>query len=117
MPLRSPKMYSFIFGFHRRVWWPKWTPDSSSSLRETCGAVVVGFSVVDKYVLLAISDRSRHTDLRAFRPRATVLWQARGSRSVGRSERLTLAELEASAGAALAVLLALLDAGVARDQA
>ena len=20
---RSPKMYSFIFGFHRLVWWPK----------------------------------------------------------------------------------------------
>src|SRR3972149_6431341 len=31
MPLRSPKMYSFIFGFQRRVWWPKWTPASSSS--------------------------------------------------------------------------------------
>src|SRR3972149_10640633 len=31
MPLRSPKMYSFIFGFQRRVWWPKGTPASSSS--------------------------------------------------------------------------------------
>ena len=26
MPLRSVKMYGFIFGFQRRVWWPKWTP-------------------------------------------------------------------------------------------
>src|SRR5712692_4118992 len=34
MPLRSPKMYSFIFGFHRRVWWPKWTPASRSSFIE-----------------------------------------------------------------------------------
>jgi hypothetical protein len=31
MPLRSPKMYSFIFGFQRFVWWPKFTPASSSS--------------------------------------------------------------------------------------
>src|SRR5713101_7459683 len=29
MPLRAPKMYGFIFGFHRLVWWPKWTPASS----------------------------------------------------------------------------------------
>src|SRR5713226_3813424 len=34
MPLRSPKMYTFIFGFHRRVWWPKWTPASRSSFIE-----------------------------------------------------------------------------------
>src|SRR5262245_7656184 len=31
MPLRCPKMYSRIFGFHRFVWWPKWTPASRSS--------------------------------------------------------------------------------------
>src|SRR5687767_9257916 len=31
MPFRSPKMYSFIFGFHRFVWWPKCTPASSRS--------------------------------------------------------------------------------------
>src|SRR4051812_14726276 len=31
MPLRSPKMYSFIFGFHRLVWWPKCTPASRRS--------------------------------------------------------------------------------------
>src|SRR5213082_1807734 len=31
MPLRSPKMYSFIFGFQRLVWWPKCTPASRSS--------------------------------------------------------------------------------------
>src|SRR5579875_1742172 len=30
MPLRSVKMKRFIFGFQRRVWWPKWTPLSSS---------------------------------------------------------------------------------------
>src|SRR3954452_14295456 len=31
MPLRSPKMKVFIFGFQRFVWWPKCTPASSSS--------------------------------------------------------------------------------------
>src|SRR5688500_13538754 len=31
MPFRSPKMYSFIFGFHRFVWWPKCTPASNRS--------------------------------------------------------------------------------------
>ena len=28
--LRTPKMYGAIFGFQRRVWWPKWTPASRS---------------------------------------------------------------------------------------
>src|SRR5262249_44858558 len=32
MPFRSPKMYSFIFGFQRFVWCPKWTPASSRSV-------------------------------------------------------------------------------------
>ena len=35
IPLRSPKMKRRIFGFQRRVWWPKWTPASSSSLSVT----------------------------------------------------------------------------------
>src|SRR5215210_2499465 len=35
MPPRSEKMNRFIFGFHRRVWWPKWTPASSSARMET----------------------------------------------------------------------------------
>ena len=37
MPLRSAKMYGFILGFQRRVWWPKWTPASSSWRIETDG--------------------------------------------------------------------------------
>src|ERR1700744_4934910 len=28
-------MKRFIFGFHRRVWWPKWTPASRSCRMET----------------------------------------------------------------------------------
>src|SRR4029079_8716669 len=35
MPLRSPKMNRRIFGFQRRVWWPKWTPASSSCFMVT----------------------------------------------------------------------------------
>src|SRR5579875_2533005 len=35
MPLRSQKMNRFIFGFQRRVWWPKWTPASSNCLMVT----------------------------------------------------------------------------------
>src|SRR4051794_33475250 len=49
MPLRSVKMKRFIFGFHRRVWCPKWTPLSSSlrmvttaTLATTPLAVVAG---------------------------------------------------------------------------
>src|SRR5947209_4866604 len=33
-------MKRFIFGFHRRVWCPKWTPASSSSFMVTTGAMV-----------------------------------------------------------------------------
>src|SRR6266567_3945226 len=32
IPLRASKMNGFILGFHRLVWWPKWTPESSNSL-------------------------------------------------------------------------------------
>jgi hypothetical protein len=38
MPLRSPKMNSFIFGFQRLTWWPKWTPASSNSFIVTVTA-------------------------------------------------------------------------------
>src|SRR5215831_1662041 len=37
MPLRSPKIYSFIFGFQRLVWCPKWTPASSNSFIDIAG--------------------------------------------------------------------------------
>ena len=39
IPLRSAKMNGFILGFQRRVWWPKWTPASSSWRIETDGTV------------------------------------------------------------------------------
>src|ERR671934_1932126 len=37
MPPRSVKMKRRIFGFQRRVWWPKWPPASRSSRIETTG--------------------------------------------------------------------------------
>src|SRR5688572_22756629 len=39
IPFRSPKMNSFIFGFHRFVWWPKCTPASSRSFIAIPGKV------------------------------------------------------------------------------
>src|SRR4051812_25308452 len=81
MPFRSPKMNSFIFGFHRLVWWPKCTPASSRSF-------------------IAIPDKCFSFSFR-LPPEAT---------------RLTLAELEALAGAGQTVLLPFLDARVGRQQ-
>ena len=39
MPPRSVKMNLRIFGFQRRVWWPKWTPASKSSRMETTATI------------------------------------------------------------------------------
>ena len=46
MPPRSPWMKRRIFGFQRRVWWPKWTPASSSSRMPTSGMVLLPWFVV-----------------------------------------------------------------------
>jgi hypothetical protein len=32
-------MKGFIFGFQRRVWWPKWTPASSRAFIEIIDAM------------------------------------------------------------------------------
>src|SRR5919108_1106269 len=40
MPDRSVKMKRRIFGFQRRVWWPKCTPASSSSRMETTDKLI-----------------------------------------------------------------------------
>src|SRR5207302_2786407 len=83
MPLRSPKMKRFIFGFQRRVWWPKWTPASNSSFIVTS-------------------------------TKPGLLRQLSRMQGVGGTS--TLAELEARARALLAVLLALLLAGIAGQE-
>src|SRR5262252_3120634 len=79
MPFRSPKMNSFIFGFQRFVWCPKWTPASSRSFN------AIPFKV-PPLLTAPIGD-------------------------------LAFAELEALARALLPVLLALLDARIARQEA
>jgi hypothetical protein len=43
MPLRAPKMYGFMRGFQRWVWWPKCDPASISSCIVTVGAAIVEF--------------------------------------------------------------------------
>src|SRR4030095_3951094 len=40
-PLRSPKMYGFIFGFQRWVWWPKCAPASSNCCMVTSDDAMV----------------------------------------------------------------------------
>src|SRR4029079_19308411 len=63
MPFRSPKMYSFIFGFQRLVWWPKCTPASSRSFIAIPGKVppsVLTFTELEAFT------RSSHSVLLAF---------------------------------------------------
>src|SRR5438105_15806117 len=63
MPFRSPKMYSFIFGFHRFVWWPKCTPASSRSFMAIPGNSS-SFSLT--FAELEAFPRSSHAVLLAF---------------------------------------------------
>src|SRR5438034_225534 len=85
MPLRLPKMYSFIFGFHRLVWCPKWTPASSSSFMEMEGTSILSRSPVDASV---------------------VGWLAPGRRGPGRSPVVVGHRRERRSLAALAALAA-----------
>src|SRR3954452_14828942 len=59
MPLCSPWMNRFIFGFHRRVWCPKWTPASMSCFMVTTA------SAIDVPVLRLIARVARHDAARA----------------------------------------------------
>src|SRR3546814_12443425 len=54
MPFRSPKMYGFMRGFKRCVWWPKCAPDSINCCMVTTGAALVFLLPVER---LGISDR------------------------------------------------------------
>src|SRR5215467_2623302 len=73
MPLRSPKMNSFIFGFHRFVWWPKWTPASSRSFNAIgtkcpphSARLKAGRCLTLTFTELEALARSRHAVLLAF---------------------------------------------------
>src|SRR6187401_3785731 len=101
MPFRSMKMYFFIFGFQRRVWWPKWTPASSRSF------------IATSLITLSFGSSSARPDPEGDR-------RCRACEMGPRAERdpcseLPLRELEALAGARLSVLLAFLHPGVARQ--
>src|SRR5713101_3417960 len=105
MPLRSPKMNSFIFGFQRLVWCPKCTPASSRSLMLTLVAGgVLGVVVAKKQ------------PPRCFSPVGPSGAPGLSGPSSPRGSRSTLAELEAATGALLPVLLPLLGAGVPGEE-
>src|SRR5260370_11628013 len=116
MPLRSPKMYSFIFGFHRRVWWPKWTPASRSSF------IVISTANVPPQELAACSYGAPAAA--AERPLAGFLaGREFGKPALPVTHRqppmaccLALAELEALSRSLLPVLLALFHARIARQK-
>src|SRR5712691_2240111 len=61
MPFRSPKMYSFIFGFQRFVWWLKCTPASSRSFN-----AIATKKPPFPFTELEAFARSRHAVLLAF---------------------------------------------------
>ncbi len=82
IPPRSPKMKRRILGFHRRVWWPKWTPASSSSLMPTSVAKEMLPCVC---VWLMPAGRTRTRAVSRAGPRPTT---RRGSGLVLRSERI-----------------------------
>src|SRR3546814_11252991 len=54
LPFRSPKMYGFMRGFQRCVWWPKCAPASINCCMVTTGAAIVFLLPVEP---LGISDR------------------------------------------------------------
>src|SRR5216683_5671262 len=97
MPFRSPKMYSFIFGFQRFVWWPKCTPASRRSFIAIAAKLPPCSETADRRCQTA--DQSEFHNLNS----ALSSW-------------LTLAELEALARSGHAVFLTLLGARVAREE-
>src|SRR6476660_9853467 len=117
MPERSAKMKRRIFGFHRRVWWPKWTPASSQSCSWGCA-----MRVCVSYLSSGLSVHRVH-----LRPRPPQGHPRAGSGGVRdgvilspslslRVTRLPLAELEPLPGAWATRLLALDGARIARHE-
>src|SRR6267142_1763370 len=111
MPCRSPKMYSFIFGFQRRTWWPKCTPASNNSFIVT---VTKKLSPLCQSVFSTRRDRG----LGNFRDNQSESrqWNSEISNLRFEISKLSLRELEALARALLSVLLAFFDPRIARDQ-
>src|SRR5580658_9422016 len=123
IPLRSPKIYSFIFGFQRRVWWPKWTPASSNSFIVISTAKVPPQEIDVCKPRIVLQSKKRSAAEHPFAGSlpavnlacAAEAGQAR-TRQPHKNVRLALAELEALAGALLPVLLAFAHARIARQE-
>src|SRR5712691_639262 len=116
IPLRSPKIYSFIFGFHRRASWSKLTPSSSNSfiVISTANFPPLGIDVYPPWTLrIAKLSGAEHPKCRLLAGREFVPSRLAGR---GRTRYLALAELEALAGALLPVFLAFLHARIARQK-
>src|SRR5258708_3597503 len=111
MPFRSPKMYSFIFGFQRRTWWPKCTPASNNSF-----IVTVTKQLSPLCQLVFGTRRDRGPDIRDNQSKSRQ-WNSEISNLRLEISNLSFRELESLARALLAVLLAFLDPRIARDQA
>ena len=81
-------MKRFIFGFQRRVWWPKWTPASSSCFMVTTGAVVimvVSFPTVRRSPRPAPPEGRPGWATGELGRRRRAAWQAGGSGPEGQS--------------------------------
>src|SRR5215471_5451122 len=115
MPLRSPKIYSFIFGFQRLVWCPKWTPASSNSFIDIAG------KMPPDYITCHTKTRAVQSEICAVRYSRLVelgsnIAEPEAENASG-PRGLTLGELEPLAGALLTVLLALMTTRVASQEA
>src|SRR5712692_11879227 len=111
MPFRSPKMYSFIFGFQRRTWWPKCTPASNNSFIVT---VTKKLSPLCQLVYVLAATRVPKSRDNQSKSRQ---WNSEISNLRFEISKLSLRELESLARALLSILLAFLDPRIARDQA
>src|SRR5690348_9611294 len=88
MPPRSAKMKRRIFGFQRRVWWPKWTPASSRSRMETAPGLVETAMKAPSRLVLVLRRRESEAHLR-------TLWSDIGGT---RAAALAAGEWEQDAG-------------------
>src|SRR6267143_2850605 len=102
MPFRSPKMYSFIFGFQRRTWWPKCTPASNNSF-----IVTVTKQLSPLCQLVYVLAASGVPKARDNQPKSRQ-WNSEISDLRFEISKLSLRELESLARALLSVLLAFL---------
>src|SRR5208282_4643298 len=110
MPFRSPKMYSFIFGFQRRVWWPKCTPASSNSF------IVISTANGPPHLVRCLQPGGRlcgPSPGRTSSCRHLAGHEFSSANRAGELSQLALAELEAFARTLLAILLTFAHARIA----